>query len=330
VNHSANEEQAARELGAESGRSKAKHWLSRIGLRETSSDSNFAHLSLPSYGKVYLNHLVGEFESLKGESKDDCACQMGQQIVERAKSGDKITWADIYVLERIVLVMLPDIEVHQRLWCLEMRYRDAVGDSTAYDDFLRLDARDLASEDTPHKRARLDNLIRELYRLYTVVACREHLRKELSKRAVWFAIALLALLILLAFATINRHPELSTFAVVYAAGTLGGTVSFERKLQSLPSRGESLGDLVELDSGSGVYFSPIIGGVFAIVLYVLFASGLVTGTAFPKLVESPATSPSLLAFADIRMDGIREWGSYSFGLSPPGLLNGLYRILSIG
>jgi len=296
-------------LEANSVPSRPQRWLSFRRLRHTSSDSNFAHQSLPTYGKVYLNHLVGEFESLKGEARNDCVCQQGQQIVDRAKSGENITWGDIYVLERIVLVMLPDIEVHQRLWCLEMRYRDAVGDSTAYENFLRVDASDLGRESIPHARARLDNLIRELYRLYTVTACREHLRKELSRRATVFAVVLLGLIIGLIFITINRHPELSTFAIVYAAGALGGTVSFERKLQSLPSRGESLGDLVELDSRSGVYFSPIIGGVFAIVLYVLFASGLITGSAFPKLVESSGTPVSFLVFfADMRPVGIQEWG----------------------
>jgi hypothetical protein len=281
-----------------------------VNSRRQVENPNFEYSFLPSYGKVYLNHLLGEFESLKGQSKDDCACQVGQQIADKAKAGEALTWGDTYVLERAVLLMLPDLEVHQRLWCLEARYRDAVGNSTAYDSFMKVEASHLAPESIEHARARLDNLIRELYRLYTVIDCREHMRRHLSKTAsiALGVICALSLSIAGGF-TFTRYSWPVPFAIVFAAGAIGGAVSFQRRLQSLPSRGETLGDLVELESGSGMYFSPVAGGVFAIVLYIFFAAGLAGGEIFPKIADSPISSGTFSEFASrIRPSMIADWG----------------------
>ena len=87
-----------------------------------------------------------------------------------------------------------------------------------------------------------------------------------------------------------------------------GAVSFERRLQSLPSRGESLGDLVELSSGSGLYLSPFTGGVFAIVLYVLFSTGLAEGIIFPKFNELATAAGTLSEFASrIHPGTTQDW-----------------------
>ena len=139
---------------------------------------------------------------------------------------------DAYSLERAVLLMLPDDEVHQRLWCLEMRYRDAVGDSTAYDNFLNVDAQHLVSEQLPHARARLDNLIRELYRLYTVIACRENLRAKLSSEAMWsVVVAIVSLIVLMVVqqrvmggADYSVRTPKDRFEMTLARGPLVGSV----------------------------------------------------------------------------------------------------------
>jgi hypothetical protein len=260
---------------------------------------------------VYLDHLIGEFESLKERPTNACVCSLGQQIVDKAKSGTAITWGEVYTLERAVMVMLPDSEVHQRLWCLELRYRDAVGDSTAYDAFLKADAHHLDDEKIEHARGRLDNLIRELYRLYTVIECRQHMRSKLSRNGMILAVVLLAILTVPMLIPGSFLSPLKPFLIVFSAGLIGGAVSFERRLQSLPGRGESLGDLAELSVGSGMYSSPIAGGVFAIVLYVLFAAGLASGTIFPNLTnfhDSPTASGTFSDFAySMRPVAMQDW-----------------------
>lgn len=42
----------------------APRWIADVWPRRQPLNPNFEHSVLPSYGTVYLNHLVGEFESL--------------------------------------------------------------------------------------------------------------------------------------------------------------------------------------------------------------------------------------------------------------------------
>lgn len=199
---------------------------------------------------------------------------------------------------------------------MEARYRDAVGDSSAYDNYLKVEAPNMSPESDEHARARLDNLIRELYRLYTVIDCRQNLRTSLSNKSLLCMLGSLVVLILLTLAEFRyfRSTLLVPIAIVFAAGSIGGAVSFIRRLQSLPNRGESLGDLVELTSGSGEYFSPMAGGLFAILLYILFAAKLVTGPLFPKLepTSTNATQACCTIIAEfasrIHTLAVDDWG----------------------
>ena len=64
----------------------------------------------------------------------------------------------------------------------------------------------------------------------------------------------------------------------FAAGVIGGFVGLQRRLKRM-----SDGDL-ELMANSWVYIwlSPLVGGVLAVVLYILFVSGLLRGHLFPE------------------------------------------------
>src|SRR5258706_115651 len=54
-------------------------------------------------------------------------------------------------------------------------------------------------------------------------------------------------------------------------------------------------NLIELERGQGsIYISPFLGAGFAIVLYVLFASGLLKGALFP---DFPKEGSLLYGFA---------------------------------
>ena len=68
--------------------------------------------------------------------------------------------------------------------------------------------------------------------------------------------------------------------VVIAAGMIGGFVGLQRRLKEL-----TIPDL-QLIADSWIYTSlaPLVGGVLALLLYVLFLSGLLSGPLFPKFV----------------------------------------------
>ncbi|MEI6320245.1 MAG: hypothetical protein WCS09_17140, partial [Pseudomonadota bacterium] len=72
-------------------------------------------------------------------------------------------------------------------------------------------------------------------------------------------------------------------------GMIGGFVGLQRRLRSMPDE-----DLTLL-ANSWVYvcLSPLVGGILAVVTYVLFVSGLLAGDLFPTFVpDLPGTGPA--------------------------------------
>jgi hypothetical protein len=69
-------------------------------------------------------------------------------------------------------------------------------------------------------------------------------------------------------------------SVVIATGLIGGFVGLQRRLKDL-----TLPDL-ELIAGSWIYtcLSPMVGGILAQLLYILFLSELLSGQLFPHFV----------------------------------------------
>ncbi len=78
-----------------------------------------------------------------------------------------------------------------------------------------------------------------------------------------------------------------------------------QRIQSAPSEGDALFNLAALDNGwKGIFLSPLYGGIFAALLFVLFAAGILEGSAFPRIntprrqwvpqaaTTSPSPSPS--------------------------------------
>ena len=71
-----------------------------------------------------------------------------------------------------------------------------------------------------------------------------------------------------------------------------------QRIQSAPSEGDALFNLAALTNGwRGILLSPLYGGIFASLLFVLFAGGILNGSVFPTIVTpprnaSPAASPA--------------------------------------
>lgn len=66
----------------------------------------------------------------------------------------------------------------------------------------------------------------------------------------------------------------------FSAGIIGGFVGLQRRLKIMSE------DDLTLLANSWVYvcLSPLVGGILAVVLYVLFISTLISGDLFPKFI----------------------------------------------
>jgi vacuolar-type H+-ATPase subunit I/STV1 len=127
---------------------------------------------------------------------------------------------------------------------------------------------------------------------------REHYREDLTTKAVKMTKLILALivgLILLSFGGVlvlerfSRYGDLTgafglTVGSVAFAGIVGGCVSMLQRIQSAPSEGDALFNLASLTVGwRGLSLSPLYGGIFASLLFILFAAGILQGSIFPKI-----------------------------------------------
>lgn len=86
--------------------------------------------------------------------------------------------------------------------------------------------------------------------------------------------------------------------LIFIAGTVGGVVNSFRRIQKLslsPVRKSNpmTGSLVTIQ----IYVSPFVGGVFAIVLYLIFMSGLIKGSLFPAFQSAEGSFTTFREFA---------------------------------
>lgn len=155
-------------------------------------------------------------------------------------------------------------------------------------------------------RADIRYLLSKFYLYYAMLPMRESYREDLTKRAVrmtkWI-LGIIALLMILSFGgglllkafAKENHLTLSTLGELLGAfgpvvgsvafaGIVGGCVSMLQRIQSAPSEGDALFNLAALTNGwRGLSLSPLYGGIFASLLFILFAAGILKGSVFPEI-----------------------------------------------
>lgn len=116
---------------------------------------------------------------------------------------------------------------------------------------------------------------------------------------VLFSIALVAAILL----SDSRHI---TIVVVIMSGLIGGFVGLQRRLKEL-----TVADL-ELIAASWVYtcLSPLVGGILALLLYILFLSGLLSGDLFPHFIADEKVE-KITGFASIFQQHGSDYKEYA-------------------
>lgn len=155
-------------------------------------------------------------------------------------------------------------------------------------------------------RADIRYLLSKFYLYYAMLPEREAHREELTKRAVRMTKLTLGSIALLMFLSVsvgllvkavaqNEHLTLRAFGELLGAfgpvvgsvafaGIVGGCVSMLQRIQSAPSEGDALFNLAALTNGwRGLSLSPLYGGIFASLLFILFAAGILKGSVFPDI-----------------------------------------------
>jgi hypothetical protein len=208
-----------------------------------------------------------------------------------AQDPRSLTISDAILYEKMLVRLLPEGALRRKASHLRDRFRRLV-EPEEYQLYLESGPPDPLNGNVDDLRTDLDALLDRIHYLYNVSPFREEMRSRLSSRISALLLVLLAPVAVTAtvLALVNAsrsHATVSALLPVAAAGAIGGFVSVQQRIQSAPSEGDAIrGVLALYDGWFSVYLSPLTGAIFATVLYLLFAGGLVKGAAFPDLSDA--------------------------------------------
>jgi hypothetical protein len=240
----------------------------------------------------------------------------------------------LYLLEKYVLRHQSFDQLRRRAWSLRAKYREIVGQK-AYDAYIDSKPPNENQDGLTVEMLRvdLDRLLDGVHWSYALVPIRESIRTGVLKFIGRLMLVFLVLLLVLVYfaATAASDGELSTAATMTAAeaakltdaqraarqpydlpvtlllvafaGALGGFVSLQRRIQMIPTEGDPLVSIFELQNGMfSVYLAPLLGAIFAIVLFFIFLGGYLSGALFPEFTL-PSLSVGSFAWSGTRMSG---------------------------
>ncbi len=264
----------------------------------------------PSYGLIYFDHIASEYQILRPSI--DAGAQELLDKIEKKRGTGELDWDDIYTFDLMLLEYLPQEYLVRKAFSLRSRYRNVAG-QLAYDAYIASKPPDLgtlfleevASPPSMQNmselilKADIRFLLGEFHLLYAVMPERETLRAFLIKRTLY----VLTPVLILGFLSLFVGPLLSllgtsvgververfqpsTLGVVAFVGVIGGFLSVLQRIQSSPSEGDAIYNLAAITHGTwSIYLSPFSGGIFAILLYIIFAAGILQGTIIPDLTS---------------------------------------------
>ena len=138
-------------------------------------------------------------------------------------------------------------------------------------------------------------LLKVFYLDYSLMRVREGVREALMRKGtVWilWALAPITIFIILNDFASKAGPGSRfyvltrglTLGVVVAAGCVGGLMSMLQRILNAPNEGDALFNLASLTNGwRSIFLAPLTGAVFSVLLFVLFAAGVLKGTVFPDI-----------------------------------------------
>ena len=270
----------------------------------------------PDYAMLFFDHLYSEYLALKPLITEPATIESLEGLHEK-RLRCELTWSDIYSFDLTLVQSRPLENLLRKAYDARAKYRSIAGQKE-YDEYVASKPPNLPeihidpSADPPQPeviieralRADLEYLLSKVYLYYAILPVREGLRDWLTNRAVLITLAAVVVLGILIFINvylnlvgssslkpddgIKNFNEVSvvfvTMLTVVLAGIVGGCVSMLQRIQSAPSEGDALFNLAALTNGwKGIFLSPLYGGIFAALLFVLFTAGLLEGSAFPRI-----------------------------------------------
>ncbi len=220
-----------------------------------------------------------------------------QELMKPAESDRKVDVPELYLLESALLEHLGSQDLKLRV----AGYRDMLSNLLTPTSFACIAAQFVNLETAKHEEllSEAQHLASRVHRRYAAVPTVERLRARLAKRISLslIAISLLfaATIVGLCFLRADEAGNFVTLSLTMLAGAAGASVSTLTRLYSIDPRHEPGNTWLSIESGKGtVLIAPLLGMVFAIVMYLLMRGGLVGGHAFPDFSNPVSPVEALL------------------------------------
>jgi hypothetical protein len=250
--------------------------------------------NVPPYGWSYFDHLVAVYVTL------NCADERADTVIKKSRErAEDLTWGDVFLLENIVFSLQPPDVVDRNAWIIRERFRE-ISCPSVYEKYTN--SHPPVDSDTPEKlallKADMTRVLDILHWYYSLIPIRERIRKSLTISCLLLVLLYTFLLGGILYWCNSYHASfVATMICVVYCGTIGGFVSSQRRMQSIPTEGDPLISVFGLDNaGYYLWLSPLLGAIFAVLLALMFIGGILKGTIFPEFVSS--TGKAGLPFFD--------------------------------
>jgi hypothetical protein len=238
----------------------------------TASISGPGETELPKFVSTYYDQLKADYDAA--------------EIPFTTPLKSPATWEGLYRLEMATLRARSGPELRRSAWLMRLRFRNVAGES-AYRSYLASMPPDPATSGEDVLMADLVNLLKRIYYLIALAPASEAIRHALLLGAVGIGLLCIAALIGIVFFV--KPQDIGVFQLALLAGAIGGTMSLIQRVQSLPEADPLLFRLSGVTTViQTLIVPPLTGSIFAGLLFLIFASGVLSGDVFPKFVVTPA------------------------------------------
>jgi len=238
---------------------------------------------LRDFGPPYFDHVLAEYDLA---SSDEGIARRVQEVIEKRKTPEQLTWGDLYLLEKFVLWKQPEEVLKARLPSLRLNYREIAG-SSAYEQYLQ--SRQAAPHDANVQELRADagRLLDALHWAYAMAPEWEKLRTTILgdiAKEMLIAVGVMGAAILGAYYL--GEQLVATVILMSLMGALGGFLSVQQRIQKIPTEQDPILTMFQLKNGRfAVRMAPLTGALCALVLFLIFRAELLQGPVFPDFTR---------------------------------------------
>ena len=273
-------------------------WLERLRAKLGFSAADIDEDFLDGYAKL----LIGQYASLPVQVEStpppsdaekerrrvtDGARREAEDVVQKVRQDQDYDWEDLYRLELAIIKLEPAEHLVRRAWILRNEFHElaSVQEVKDYEASHYPDPYKDKSVSTDLLRADLVKLQEELNWRYSSLWVLEQYRAKLALGVVVASLLFAVIFAGAAYGIGHRWNLVGhMLSLIAIAGVIGGMASTLRRLQHAELDGNTDLELAGLDHGNlGIFLSPALGGIFALILFFIFCGRMISGPLFPEV-----------------------------------------------